>query len=119
MYFRVFLIVASVIVITASPVRSSELIPRAALVEMASGQFNVLCNSEAFTSCMGFSQSECKRLSDSAIQQCLLPLPEQIDPTKLDNASLESCPKDVFAEAGYSEEKAGMCFDEALESGEN
>jgi len=117
MYFRVFLVVASVIVITASPVRSGEMIPRAALVNMANAQFNVLCNSEAFAGCMGFSQSECKRLSDSAIKQCLLPLPEEIDPDKLDNASLESCPKDVFAEAGYSEEKAGMCFDEAMEGG--
>ncbi len=116
MYFRVFLAVASVVVITASPVRSGEIIPRAILIDMARGQYDVLCQSEVFAGCMGFSQSECKRLSDSAIQQCLLPLPEEIDPDKLDNAALESCPKDVFADAGYSEEKAGMCFDEAMEA---
>lgn len=118
MNFRVTLVVASLIAMTTSPVKSDELIPRALLVDLANGQFNVLCNTEAFASCMGFSQSECKRLSDSAIKQCLMPLPEQIDPEKLDNDALESCPKDVFADAGHSEEKAGMCFDEAMEAAE-
>lgn len=93
-----------------------DLIPRSLLVDMAQDQYSVLCNSETFTQCMGFSSTLCSELADSAIRQCLLSLPETIDPEELDNSSLESCPVGVFDDAGFSEEKAGMCFNEAMEA---
>ena len=65
---------------------------------------------------MGFTAQACMDLSEQAIKQCLLPLPEEISAEKLDNSALESCPKTVFSEAGYSEEKAGICFDEAMKA---
>jgi len=116
MNYRIFLIVVSVFFMGASPARSADPIPRALLVEMAGGQFDALCGSEVFAQCMGFTETECKTLSDNAIKQCLMPLPETIDPEKLDNDALESCPREFFADAGHSEEKAGMCFDKAMEA---
>ncbi len=115
MKFRLIFVVTMFLLTSANPLRAQETIPRALLVEMAKGQLDVLCGSSIFAGCMGFSQSECELLSDSAIKQCLLPLPEKIDLEKLDNAALESCPREVFADAGHTEEKAGMCFDEAME----
>ncbi len=99
-----------------SPVfsQSREMIPRALLEDMARSQYDVLCASEAFTACMGFSAPVCKDISAQAIDQCLSPLPKEIDPLTLDNSALESCPKQVFADAGFSEEKAEQCFDEAV-----
>ena len=97
--------------------QSQEMIPRALLVNMARNQFSVLCQSEAFASCMGFTSQACLDLSESAITQCLLPLPKEISPDKLDNSALESCPAGIFADAGYDEEKAGPCFDKAMEAG--
>ncbi|MFK7995912.1 MAG: hypothetical protein AB8B87_17380 [Granulosicoccus sp.] len=96
--------------------QSSEKVPRVLLENMARGQYAVLCDSSVFTGCMGFSGTECLDLSEIAIEQCLLPLPEAISPDELDNAAIESCPKKVFEDAGFSEEKAGMCFDKAMES---
>ncbi len=96
--------------------QSSELIPRALLEDMARQQYSVLCESEVFVQCMGFVESACTDLSESAIKQCLLPLPDEISPENLDNDALESCPKQVFADAGFTEEKAGLCFDEAMEA---
>lgn len=115
MKFRLIFVVTIFLLASANPLRAQEMIQRALLVEMAKGQLDVLCGSSIFAGCMGFTQSECKLLSESAIKQCLLPLPEKIDLEKLDNETLESCPREVFADAGYSEEKAGMCFDEAME----
>ncbi|MFT4725990.1 MAG: hypothetical protein ACI9UN_000485 [Granulosicoccus sp.] len=95
--------------------QSDEMIPRALLVDMARNQFSILCNSEAFASCMGFTTELCMALSEQAISQCLLPLPKEISPEKLENSALESCPKGVYAGAGFSEEKADVCFDRAME----
>ena len=103
------------VLLSGSMVQSEEMIPRALLVDMARNQFSILCQSEAFASCMGFTSESCLSISEQAITQCLLPLPEGIELENLDNSALESCPKDVFADAGYSEEKAGVCFDEAME----
>lgn len=99
-----------------SPVfsQSREMIPRALLEDMARSQYDVLCASEAFTACMGFTASACNDISAQAIDECLSPLPKEIDPLTLDNSALESCPKMVFADAGFSEEKAELCFDEAV-----
>lgn len=103
---------------SSSPVlsQSREMIPRALLEDMAKRQYSILCSSEAFTSCMGFSGNVCNEIASDAIKQCLLPLPSEIDPIELDNSALESCPKQVFANAGYSEEKAVECFDEAMQA---
>ena len=96
--------------------QSDEKVPRIMLENMARSQYAVLCGSPEFTGCMGFTGSACKDLSEAAIKQCLLPLPELISPAELDNAAIESCPKQVFEDAGFSEEQAGLCFDEAMES---
>lgn len=102
--------------VAPSLAQSSEMIQRALLEGIARNQYSVLCQSEAFTQCMGFSGSACTDLSEAAIKQCLLPLPNEISPDKLDNDALESCPKQVFADAGFTEEKAGLCFDKAMEA---
>ncbi len=94
--------------------QTDERIPRGFLVNMAQNQFDVLCNSEAFASCMGFTSKECLILADEAVKQCLLPLPEMIHPDDLNNSSIESCPQTIFADAGYSDDKAGMCFDQVV-----
>jgi len=94
--------------------QTDERIPRGFLVNMAKNQFDVLCNSEAFASCMGFTSKECLILADEAVKQCLLPLPEMIHPDELDNSAIESCPQTIFADAGYSDDKAGMCFDQVV-----
>lgn len=98
----------------APQAQSREMIPRALLVDMARQQYSVLCQSEVFAQCMGFDTQQCLSLSEAAIRQCLLPLPEQINPEELDNSSLESCPTRLFAEAGFTEEMAGDCYDEAM-----
>lgn len=102
--------------ISAAVAQSDEKVPRIMLENMARSQYAVLCGSQEFTACMGFTGTACKDLSELAIKQCLLPLPEAISPAELDNAAIESCPKQVFEDAGFSEEKAGLCFDEAMES---
>jgi hypothetical protein len=101
--------------LSGSIAQSDEMIQRALLVEMARNQFSILCNSAAFASCMGFTAESCMTLSEQAISQCLLPLPKEISPEKLENSALESCPKGVYADAGFSEEKAEVCFDKAME----
>jgi hypothetical protein len=103
------------VLLSGSIAQSSEMIPRALLVDMARNQFSILCQSEAFASCMGFTSESCMNLSEQAISQCLLPLPKEISPEKLENSALESCPKGVYADAGFSEEKAEVCFDKATE----
>lgn len=100
---------------SGSVVQSQETIARALLVEMAENQFSTLCQSEVFASCMGFTSKACLALSEDAIEQCLLPLPKEINMDELNNSTFEACPRDVYADAGYSEEKAGICFDKAME----
>ncbi|MFK8077245.1 MAG: hypothetical protein AB8B84_11710 [Granulosicoccus sp.] len=106
----------STTIMGGSIAQSSETIPKAMLVDMARSQYTVLCESEVFASCMGFTTQSCMELSDSAIKQCLLPLPEEIPLEELENSALESCPKTVYADAGFTEKKAGICFDKAMES---
>lgn len=113
-FARVVLLGASLF--AGSVAQSSEVIPRAMLVEMARSQFTTLCQSEVFASCMGFTTQSCLDLSETAIKQCLLPLPEEIPVEELENSALESCPKSVYADSGFTEEKAGICFDKAMEA---
>lgn len=110
------LAVAGSIWCTGSVAQSQEMLARELLVDMARSQFTVLCESEVFASCMGFTAKTCLVLSETAIDKCLMPLPKEIDPADLDNAALESCPKEVYAEAGFAEEQAGLCFDKAMEA---
>ncbi|NND91797.1 MAG: hypothetical protein HKN42_13130 [Granulosicoccus sp.] len=109
--------IASLVIVGGDLASSQEMIPRTLLVEMARNQFSVLCQSDSFASCMGFSTGTCLKLSETAIAQCLLPLPAEISPKNLQNRVLESCPKSVFAKAGFTEEKAGPCFDQAMQEG--
>lgn len=90
------------------------LIPRAAIVDMTRAQSRVICTSEVFLSCMDFDSNECLGLSESAIEQCLMPLPASFDPTELDSETLEACPKALYEQAGYPEEKAAQCFEGAI-----
>lgn len=91
------------------------MIPRDALVDMSRAQSRLVCSSEIFLGCMGFDGSMCLSLSESAIEQCLMPLPAEIDPTTLDNETLEACPKAVYAKAGYDESRAASCLEKALD----
>ena len=56
--------------------------------------------------------------SEDAIKQCLVPLPERIALDQLDNELIEACPKQVYEDAGYTEEKAAQCFDQAYKASE-
>ena len=91
------------------------MIPRDALVDMSRAQSRLLCSSEVFLGCMGFDGSMCLSLSEAAIEQCLMSLPAEIDPATLDNDSLEACPGELYAKAGYDERKAATCLEKALE----
>lgn len=93
------------------------LIPREAIVDLTRAQSRVICTSEPFLSCMGFEADECLALSEASIEQCLMTLPAEIDPMQLENETLESCPQLVYADAGYTEEKAAGCFEDAIEAG--
>ena len=77
---------------------------------MYKDQSNQLCTLKSFTECMSFSEKECRALSEQAIKQCLMPLPEKIILSELKNDSIEACPKQVYEDAGYSDEKAKACL---------
>ena len=100
--------------LSAEPVVAQDKLSKFLLIRLSREQSQVLCNSEAFTSCMGFDQNSCIELSEKAVQQCLMPLPDSIDMANLDNDVIEACPRDVYAEAGYSEEKAQVCLQKVL-----
>lgn len=85
------------------------------LIQMSRDQSAAFCKSESYTQCMGFTEERCMELAEKAINQCLAPLPDKIDPTKLENSVLEDCPKGVYKEAGFEEEKAKQCFLETVE----
>jgi hypothetical protein len=91
-------------------------IPKNALIQMVRDNASFLCKTPTFTQCMGFSQQRCDELTDVAIDTCLRPLPDSINPAELKNESLEDCPQKVYADAGFSEDKAKMCFDEAVQA---
>lgn len=93
----------------------AEDIPKYLLLKLTRDQSRVFCSSEVFTQCMGFSETQCIDISEKAIEQCLGPLPAQIDPLNLDNDVLEQCPQQVYAKEGFSEEKAKECYEKAVE----
>lgn len=92
---------------------AQELLARELLVQMSRNQSSLLCGLNSFTECMNFSEKECLALSEQAIKQCLMPLPEKINPSELENYSIEACPKKVYEDAGYSDDKAQACLQEA------
>ena len=104
-----------VVLLSAEPVVAQDKLSKSVLIELSREQSKVLCSSEVFTSCMGFEQNSCIELSEKAVQQCLMPLPDTIDLARLDNDAIEACPREVYEEAGYSEEKAQVCLQKALE----
>lgn len=108
--------VAILVLVSPVAVKSKDTVPRDILENMARSQYDVLCGSEVFVACMGFSEMACQDLANTAIEQCLLPLPEEINPEQLDNGAIESCPRLVFEDAGFSDEKAARCFDEAIKA---
>lgn len=84
------------------------------LMKLSRDQSMALCESQAFTQCMGFDQQQCLTLSEKALQKCLGPLPDTIKLSDLQNETLEACPQSVYTDAGYAEEKAQQCLQEAL-----
>lgn len=86
------------------------------LIKLSREQSRVLCTAPAFTSCMGFSEEVCLEVSEKALQQCLVPLPDTILLQDLDNDVLEACPQRVYEESGYSEEKAAACLQKAFDN---
>lgn len=84
------------------------------LMQLSRDQSQVLCQSEVFTQCMGFARSECLDLSEKALEKCLAPLPDTINLSELQNDTLEACPQTVYTEAGYTEERALTCLQQAL-----
>ena len=97
----------------STPLIAQDLLARDLLVQMSRSQSTQLCSLKAFTECMAFTEKECLALSEQAIKQCLLPLPEKINPAELDNDSIEACPKKVYDDAGYTDDKAKACLLEA------
>jgi len=85
------------------------------LIKISREQSSVLCGHEKFTQCMAFTKEQCLALSEKAVEKCLQPLPERIDLAKLGNDAIESCPKQVYEDAGFAEEKAQQCLSEALQ----
>ena len=84
------------------------------IMKLSREQSQVLCASEVFTQCMGFVEARCLEISEQALEQCIAPLPDTIVLTELDNDVLEACPQSVYADAGFSNEKAVACLEEAL-----
>ncbi len=109
------LCIFAVIVVPGVVSSQDQSVSRTLLIKLARDQGQTLCGSSAFTQCMGFTQEACLALSEESILQCLAPLPERIGLAELQNDIIEECPKNVYEEAGYPEEKAGACFDEAIE----
>lgn len=86
------------------------------LIKLSREQSQVLCQSEVFTACMGFTEQACLELSEEALQQCIVPLPDTINLQDLNSEVLEACPQEVYEEAGYRNEKATACLEEAWEN---
>jgi len=85
-------------------------IPKFVLMEMIRESNGLLCQSESFTQCMGFTVERCMELIDESIKACIAPLPDNINPEELQNATLEDCPEKVYSDAGFTKEKSEMCF---------
>ena len=86
------------------------------LLKLSRDQSQVLCTAQAFTSCMGFTEEVCLEVSEKALQQCIVPLPDTILLQDLNSEVLEVCPQKVYADAGYTEEKAAACLQKAFEN---
>lgn len=99
--------------VVSTPLSAQDLLAREVLVQMSRSQSTMLCGLKPFTECMAFTEKECLALSEQAVKQCLMPLPEKIKLSELENDSIESCPKKVYEDAGYSDEKAKACLQEA------
>lgn len=97
-----------------SVAHSQEKLSKSLLLEISREQSAVLCESTVFTQCMAFTQEQCLALSEKALQECLMPLPDTIKLSDLQNDSIEICPKKVYDDAGFSDEKAQQCLQEAL-----
>lgn len=110
----VALVFAAGIVCVAGLAIAQDAIPKFLLVQLTRDQQNTICASEAFTQCMGFDQKQCVTLSEKAIETCLGPLPDEIDPVTLQNETLEACPHKVYADAGFAEDQAKACFEKAM-----
>ena len=93
---------------------AQDAIPKFLLIKLTQDQQKTICGSEVFTQCMGFDQDQCLALSNTAIETCLGPLPDEIDPLTLQNETLENCPNKIYAEAGFAEDQAKMCFEKAM-----
>lgn len=93
---------------------AQENIPKHLLIKMVNDNASQLCQLEAFTQCMGFTAARCDELKEETITTCLGPLPDSIDPAELQNETLEACPQKVYADAGFSEDKAKMCFSKVM-----
>jgi len=107
-------LVAATLLMPVSVYAQDTALSRFLLIEMSREQNAVLCGSAVFTQCMAFTEEQCLALSEKAVEKCLMPLPERIEPETLQNASIEACPRDVYADAGYTDEKAQKCLAEAL-----
>ncbi len=97
-----------------SKVVAQEEISKNLLIKLSRDQTQILCTSEAFTQCMGFTEAACLDLGEKAVEQCLAPLPETIPLADLANDTIEACPRDVYAEAGFPDEEAVACLQEVL-----
>ena len=86
------------------------------MIKLSREASQVLCQSEEFTACMGFTEQACIALSEKALQQCIMPLPDTVYLRDLNSDVLEACPQQVYEEAGYSNEKAAACVQEASEN---
>jgi hypothetical protein len=110
----IFTATAATMALQVHAQQGHEKISKELLINLSREQSNVLCESSVFTSCMGFDKEACFDLSEEAVQQCLAPLPDTIKLAELQNESLESCPQEVYAKAGYTDEKAQACLQKAL-----
>lgn len=91
-------------------------IPKFLLIKLTRDQASAMCSSEVFTQCMEFTEEKCSDLSEQAIELCLAPLPDEIDPETLQNSTLEECPQQIYKKENLSEEKAKMCFQKAMKA---
>ena len=95
-------------------VHAQDKLSKFSLIKLSRDQSAVLCQSKVFTQCMAFTEARCLELSEKALEKCMGPLPDTINLAELQNDTLEACPKEVYEKAGYAEEKAQQCLQEAM-----
>lgn len=111
---KMLLAFASVFAAMSFAASAQENIPKLLLINMVNENASALCQSAVFTQCMGFTAARCDELKEETITTCLGPLPDSINPAELQNDTLEACPQKVYKDAGFSEEKAKMCFNKVM-----